>query len=456
MAQGCRSNGVGQSLMTVGDKKSRLQMACGICKRDDNRICGGLGYARASIGEAQDGGERSGRGLSPDDAAIDIEHLGAHVVALKPGYIFHAAGYALVAPWSSHEHLADGMGHGSVVVGVYVEAVGASRLFQTTARAAHYRQPALDGFDDGHAETLVARGVDTRLCHLVERGQVGIGHAAEPAHPVAQSVGGDVVLDLLRIVGLPAHDDQRHIVYVLQRLHRQQYVLASLHGAHVDDVTAGQHVAGVHILELGIALAQLEVGAAALVDNLDAVGVYVAVVHDVALGALADGYDAVCLGYGAVEFPCVYLHIGPVVVLGMSHEDEVVDGDHRADAAAMDAQRQLARESVVEVYGVAAQVAHDAPRAPEPLGHVAAGVDKVHIGGGAYLGAQVVASGVGGVEQQTGVGIDDAREVVGQIASVAAQPRAVANDAFGVKSYFHVVGVKAVEATRRDVCRCCP
>lgn len=52
--QGCRSNGEGQSLMTVGDKKSRLQMACGICKRDDNRICGGLGYARASFGEAQD------------------------------------------------------------------------------------------------------------------------------------------------------------------------------------------------------------------------------------------------------------------------------------------------------------------------------------------------------------------------------------------------------------------
>ena len=87
---------------------------------------------------------------------------------------------------------------------------------------------------------------------------------------------------------------------------------------------------------------------------------------------------------------------------------------------------------------------------------MAAGVDKVHIGGGAYLGAQVVASGVGGIEQQTGVGIDDAREVVGQIASVAAQSRAVAHDAFGVKSYFHVVGVKAVGATRRGVCRCCP
>lgn len=118
VAQGCRPNGVGQSLMTVGDKKTRLQMACGICKRDDNRICGGLGYARASFGEAQDSGERSGRGLSPDDAAIDIEHLGSHVVALKSGYIFHTAGYALVAPGSSHEHLADGMGHGSVVVGV--------------------------------------------------------------------------------------------------------------------------------------------------------------------------------------------------------------------------------------------------------------------------------------------------------------------------------------------------
>lgn len=38
VAQGCRSNGEGQSLMTVGDKKTRLQMACGICKRDDNRI----------------------------------------------------------------------------------------------------------------------------------------------------------------------------------------------------------------------------------------------------------------------------------------------------------------------------------------------------------------------------------------------------------------------------------
>ena len=45
VAQGCRPNGVGQSLMTVGDKKTRLQMACCICKRDDNRICGGLGYA---------------------------------------------------------------------------------------------------------------------------------------------------------------------------------------------------------------------------------------------------------------------------------------------------------------------------------------------------------------------------------------------------------------------------
>ena len=56
VVQGCRPNRVGQSLMTAGDKKTRLQMARGICKRDGNRICGGLGYARASIGEAQDAG----------------------------------------------------------------------------------------------------------------------------------------------------------------------------------------------------------------------------------------------------------------------------------------------------------------------------------------------------------------------------------------------------------------
>ena len=162
------------------------------------------------------------------------------------------------------------------------------------------------------------------------------------------------------------HDDQMEVGRQQgQGLHGEGDVLALLDGAHVDDVAAGQLVAGIDLLQHVFADRLLKEGAARLVDELNLLGGHMAVVDDVATGALGDGYDAVGLFQGAAEFPGVDFTVYPFVVFGMAQEDEVVDGDHGADAAAADAKGKLAGESVIELHAVAKQVADDATGAPE-------------------------------------------------------------------------------------------
>ena len=90
---------------------------------------------------------------------------------LEAGDVFAAAGDAGVAEFGSAEHLSDGGGEFVGAVGIYIKVVGSTRFLQTRAFGSHYGQSALHGFDDGNAETFVARGIDKRFRHLIDGGQ---------------------------------------------------------------------------------------------------------------------------------------------------------------------------------------------------------------------------------------------------------------------------------------------
>ena len=151
----------------------------------------------------------------------------------------------------------------------------------------------------------------------------------------------------------------------MQGSHGKQHVLALLDGSYIHDVSLWQHIFGVDLLELLFALSGLEFCAAALVYDVYFRRVNATEAHDVSLGTLADGYDAVCLATGLVEFPCVYFGVYPVVVFGMTHEYEVVDGDDGLDAGLPDAERQFASQSMIEVHTVFLQVFHYSLHSPQ-------------------------------------------------------------------------------------------
>ena len=73
------------------------------------------------------------------------------------------------------------------------------------------------------------------------------------------------------------------------------------------------------------------------------------------------------LADGLTELPGIELRVYPMVELGMTEEDEVVDGDDALDATATDAYGQLARQTVIELYAIATEVANDATAAPPLL-----------------------------------------------------------------------------------------
>ena len=76
-----------------------------------------------------------------------------------------------------------------------------------------------------------------------------------------------------------------------------------------------------------------EFGGAGLVDDGDAGGIDIgSVVEDVATGTLADGDDMGGLTHRATELPGIDLTVDEMVVLGMTEEDQVVDGDDTGDA----------------------------------------------------------------------------------------------------------------------------
>ena len=91
-----------------------------------------------------------------------------------------------------------------------------------------------------------------------------------------------------------------------------------------------------------------------------------------------------------------------------------------------------------QVYTVAAQVAHDAVATPQALAPSVAGIDIAQMIALGHLAAQVIAASIGGIEAQLQVIGSYGGQGVGQITAVASQSGAVAHDALGVKSYYHI------------------
>ena len=138
---------------------------------------------------------------------------------------------------------------------------------------------------------------------------------------------------------------------------------------------------------------------------------------------------------GLTELPGINLRVDPVVELGMTQEDQVVDRDDALDAALTDADGEFAGESVKHLDTIALQVAYDAFRAPEGLaegqrrrGRVAETDVRLLFD----LLSERVSALIGGIESQLqGVG----GQIVYQGASVAPQSCAVTHDALGVETY---------------------
>ena len=68
---------------------------------------------------------------------------------------------------------------------------------------------------------------------------------------------------------------------------------------------------------------------------------------NIAFCALAYSDDMVGLTQCLAELPLVDLRIYPVVVFGMPHKNQVVDGDNAFDATLTDVNRQFAGKSVI-------------------------------------------------------------------------------------------------------------
>ena len=71
------------------------------------------------------------------------------------------------------------------------------------------------------------------------------------------------------------------------------------------------------------------------------------------------------LADGLAELPGIDLRVEPVVILGMTQENEVVDGDYALDAALTDTDGQFARETVVDLYTVTPEVVDNTIGTPE-------------------------------------------------------------------------------------------
>ena len=65
-------------------------------------------------------------------------------------------------------------------------------------------------------------------------------------------------------------------------------------------------------------------------------------------------------------------------------------------------------------------------------------IDIAQVGTLGHLAAQVIAASIGGIEAQLQVIGGYGGQGVGQIAAIASQSGAVAHDALGVKSYYHI------------------
>ena len=362
-----------------------------------------------------------------------------YVVAGEAADIVAAEVDALLASGGSLQGLAEGGGKGFVVVGGDVEVVGTACFFEAGTSAGNDGESAVDGFDDGDAEAFVAGGIDEGVCQGIEDGEVGIADAMEDDDTLLQVVATDEGADAVGIGGALADEDESDVRgEVLQGFDGEEGVLALFDGADTEDEGGVQTETTAHVGDgVGGGFAR-ETGSAALVDDVDGIGGNAAKLDDIALGALADGDDAVGFATGLTKLVGVDLGIEPMVVFGMAQEDEVVDGDDGGDGCLTDASGQLSRESVEEADAVATEVADDAVHAPEVALQAqgsAVGIDELHVGQLLDGLPQVVAARVGSVEEQLTVG-KEGGEVGDEGAPVVAESGAVAHDSLGVECYF--------------------
>ena len=179
---------------------------------------------------------------------------------------------------------------------------------------------------------------------------------------------------------------------------------------------------------------------ATLIDQVDAVAGEATQFDDVLAGAFADGDDAVGLAERLVELALVDPGVDGVVVFGMAHEDEVVDGDDAQYAGLAKSHGQFAAQSVVEGDPVPPQVLDNAVASPQTLAQAVfpVRIDEAHAFAQAHLLPPLLASLVGSVEQQFVVALQGCQRV-DQRAAVAAQPGPIAHDALRVISYSHLL-----------------
>ena len=181
-------------------------------------------------------------------------------------------------------------------------------------------------------------------------------------------------------------------------------------------------------------------GVATLIDQVDAVAGEATQLDDVLAGAFADGDDAVGLAERLVELALVDPGVDGVVVFGMAHEDEVVDGDDARYTGLAKSHGQFAAQSVVEGDPVSPQVLDDAVTSPQTLAQAVfpVRIDEAHAFAQAHLLPPLLASLVGGIEQQFVVALQGCQRV-DQRAAVAAQPGPIAHDALRVISNSHLL-----------------
>ena len=151
-----------------------------------------------------------------------------------------------------------------------------------------------------------------------------------------------------------------------------------------------------------------------MIYHADALFGIVAILHDVALGALANGDNAVGLFQRFVELPTVNQRVPPMIELGMAHKNKVVNGDNGVDACVFNALGQFARQAMKHLYAIAQQVFHHAATSPRRLFQRVfrvLGVHHAQVRRTFHLSGQVFSARIGCIKQQLCVGIEGSKVV---------------------------------------------
>ena len=203
-------------------------------------------------------------------------------------------------------------------------------------------------------------------------------------------------------------------VHTLHGLDRKQHVFSRLDGAHIQHKSRWQCIALAHFVQLFGRCSLAKTCVAALIYHADALFGIVAILHDVALGAFANGDNAVGLFQRFVELPTVNQRVPPMVELRMAHKDKVVNGDNGVNACAFNAFGQFAREAMKHLYAIAQQVFHHAATSPRRLLQRvfrALGIHHAQVWRTFHLSGQVFSARIGCIKQQLCVGIEGSKVV---------------------------------------------